>query len=250
VRLLLERGANPNQPEPGFAPWGGSLITAINAKQFEIAKLLLEHGANPNQEGESSGNCISMAKFVGAPRDIQDLIASYGGVIGADMADVETLAAMLHANPKLSVSERLDDPQIMQLILRYQPDLLTRRPDPTPWWSLATPKTPEFARWLMQRGLDPNRPNWLGITLLHRCAAKGDIANAEVCLEFGADLNVTETDSSSTPLACAARTGKREMVEWLLAKGADPKTPADEPWAWPLEWAKRRGHGEIVNLLI
>jgi ankyrin repeat protein len=250
VKLLLERGANPNQPEPGFAPWGGSLITAINAKQFEIAKLLLEHGANPNQEGESSGNCISMAKFVGAPRDIQDLIASYGGVIGADMADVETLAAMLHANPNLSVSERLDDPQIMQLILRYQPDLLTRRPDPTPWWSLATPKTPEFARWLMQRGLDPNRPNWLGITLLHRCAAKGDIANAEVCLEFGADLNVTETDSSSTPLACAARTGKREMVEWLLAKGADPKTPADEPWAWPLEWAKRRGHGEIVNLLI
>src|SRR5215813_8003159 len=96
--------------------------------------------------------------------------------------------------------------------------------------------------------MDPNRRNWLGITLLHRCAAKGDIENAQVCLDFGADINVIETDSSSTPLGVAARTGK-EMVQWLLSKGADPNLPEDEPWARPLEWAKRRGRQEIVELL-
>src|SRR6185436_6607377 len=82
VKFLLERGANPNEAEPGFAPWGGSLLAAVGGKHLEIARLLLDHGANPNQAGESSGNCVSMAKFVGASREMQELLASYGGVIG------------------------------------------------------------------------------------------------------------------------------------------------------------------------
>jgi ankyrin repeat protein len=252
VKLLLERGADPNEPEPGIAPNGGALHAAIGGKHYEVVKLLLEYGADPNQAVESSGNCLAMAKWSGAPREIIELIASYGGVRSVELVchdgDVETLAQMLHANPNLSIDERLDNPQIMRVILRYQPDILKRTPDPTPWWSLATPKTPDFARWLMERGLDPNRPNWLGITLLHRCAAKGDIEIAQVCLEFGADINALETDSSSTPLACAARLGKKEMVEWLLKQGANPNLPEDEPWALPVEWARRRDHHEIVDL--
>src|SRR5262245_20146264 len=253
VKFLLQRGANPNQPEPGIAPQGGALHAAIGAKHYEIVKLLLEHGAYPNAAVESSGNCLSMAKWSGAPKEIVDLIAAYGGARTVELvchdADVETLAQILNANPDLRVDERLDNPQIMKLILQYQPDIMKRLPDPTPWWSLGTPKTPDFARWLMERGLDPNRPNWLGITLLHRCAAKGDTDMAQVCLDFGADINATETDSCSTPLAVAARIGKKEMAEWLLQKGANPKIPEDEPWAQPLQWAKRRGHQEIVEVL-
>src|SRR5262249_12971341 len=149
--------------------------------------------------------------------------------------------AMLQANPQLPVPARLNEPQIMDLILRHQPDILKSTPDPEPWWSTATPRTSEHARWLMERGLDPNRRNWLGMTLLHRCAVRGDIGVAQVCLDFGADIDAIETDSSSTPLACAARVDKKEMVEWLLNKGANPHLPDEEPWAQPLEWAKRRG---------
>jgi len=39
------------------------------------------------------------------------------------------------------------------------------------------------------------------------------------------------------------------MVEWLLAKGADRNLPEDEPWARPVQWAKRKGHDEIVAQL-
>lgn len=184
--------------------------------------------------------------------EIVDLIASYGGVRTVELVchdgDVETLAQMLHANPQLSVGERLDNPQLMELILRYQPDILKRTPDPTPWWSHGTPKTPEFARWLMERGLDPNRRNWLGITLLHRCAAKSNIEMAQVCLDFGADINAIDTDWCSTPLGWAARHGQKAMVEWLLKKGANPNLP-EERWALPSAWAKRRGHHEIVEVL-
>ena len=55
---------------------------------------------------------------------------------------------------------------------------------------------PEFARWLMERGLDAKRRNWLGITMLHRCAAKGDTGIAEVCLEYGAEIDAIETEWS------------------------------------------------------
>jgi ankyrin repeat protein len=253
VKFLLERGADPNLPEPEIAPHGGALHAAIGGKHYEVVKLLLEHGANPNAEVESSGNCLSMARWSGAPKEIINLIASYGGVRTPDLvcydADIETLGQMLHTNPRLPVREMWDNQQMMELILRYQPDILKHTPDPRAWWDGSTPKDAQSARWLMERGLDPNRPNWLGITLLHRCAAKPNIEVAQVCLDFGADINVMETDFSATPLAAAARTGKKEMVEWLLTKGADPNLPHDEPWARPVEWAKRKGHDEIVDIL-
>ncbi len=249
VKLLLARGADPNQPEPGIAPHGGALHAAIGGKHLEIVKLLLERGANPNAEVESSGNCLFMAKHVGAPREMVDLLVSHGAVMGAGLADLETLGAMLHANPRLEVGERFDSPEMLRLILRYQPDLLRRSPDPTPWWSRATPPTPEFARQLFELGLDPKRRNWLGITLLHRCAAKGDAAAAAVCLEHGAELDAVETEWCSTPLGWAAREGKTEMVAWLLAQGADPGLPVEEAWARPVEWARRRGHSGALEVL-
>jgi ankyrin repeat protein len=102
----------------------------------------------------------------------------------------------------------------------------------------------------MQRGLDPNRPNWLGITLLHRCAAKGDIATAEICLAFGADLNVTGNRFVLDAFGrCRSYREKKRWSSGFWRKGADPKTPADEPWAWPIQWAQRRGHRDIATLL-
>ena len=253
VKLLLERGSNPNQPEPGIAPQGGALHAAIGRQHYEIVKLLLERGANPNAAVESSGNCLWMAKHTGAPREVLELIASYGGVRTVPLVcydgDVETLAAMLHANPQLLFDDEslhyvIDEGhrQFMELILRHQPDVLIR-------FALRRAKTPEFARWLMKCGLDPKRGDWLGVTPLHRCAADGNIETATVCLDFGADIDAIDTEYSSTPLGWAVRQGRKEMVEWLLKKGAKPKLPKDELWALPSAWAKRRGHHAIIEVL-
>jgi ankyrin repeat protein len=40
-----------------------------------------------------------------------------------------------------------------------------------------------------------------------------------------------------------------DMVELLLARGAPTDLADDEPWATPLAWATRRGHGRIADLL-
>jgi ankyrin repeat protein len=39
------------------------------------------------------------------------------------------------------------------------------------------------------------------------------------------------------------------MVELLLARGAATNLADDEPWATPLTWATRRGHGPIAETL-
>jgi len=130
----------------------------------------------------------------------------------------------------------------MELVLRHQPDVLKG-------FMVRHIHSPAYARWLMERGLDPRQTDWLGATLLHHSAARGDIGVAEACIDFGADINAIDTDYSSTPLGWAARDGRREMVEWLLEKNANPNLPEDESWALPVEWAKRRGHNDIAEIL-
>jgi ankyrin repeat protein len=261
VKLLLDNGANPNEPEPGIAPTGGALHAAISGKHFDIVKLLLEKGADADSEVESSGDCLFIAKWVKAPKEIIDLIASYSRKIKpSDESDAdltpETLALKLKDNPHMQTDHLLNDfingekRAHIDVMLRFQPELLKLQHfDRQAWYDNATIKSPEFARWLFERGLSPDRRNWLGITLLHRCAAKGDKEVAALCLEFGGDINSVETEWSSTPLGWAAKEGNIEMVHWFLQRGADPQLPIDEPWARPIAWALRRGHSAIVRLL-
>src|SRR5205814_1188835 len=112
VKLLLERGANPNVPEEGIAPRGHALYAAVAGGYFEIAKLLLEHGADPSAPVESSADCLSRAINRG-DQAMVDLLASYGAArsveIMAYYGDVRTAAAVFAANPALA-----DDPTALE----------------------------------------------------------------------------------------------------------------------------------------
>jgi ankyrin repeat protein len=79
VRLLLERGADPNLPEEGNAPHGRALYSAVYGRHFDVARLLLEHGANPNQEVESSADAPSIA-IMNSDTKMIELLASYGAI--------------------------------------------------------------------------------------------------------------------------------------------------------------------------
>ncbi len=108
VKLLLDRGADPNLPEEGIAPHGHALYSAVYNGHHEIAKLLLEHGAYPSPPVESSADALSIALgksrcedgraalFVhgSEARDPSTLLAYYG--------DVQTAAAVFAANPALA----------------------------------------------------------------------------------------------------------------------------------------------------
>ena len=259
VRLLLERGADPNLPEEGIAPRGHALYAAVANRHYETAKLLLEHGAYPNPEVESSADALSRA-ISNADQPMTDLLCSYGAARAVHLlayyGDVQTAAAVFAANPALA-----DDPDALanaagegqeafvRLMLRYRPDLPQHLTFPA--WSVGA-KTHELNELLFKHGMHPSQPDWLRVTPLHHFARNGDLAKAALFIKHGADLHARDEDICSTPLGWAAKFGKADMVEFLLKHGAKPNLPDDAPdlaWATPLAWATRRGHAAIVDVL-
>ena len=272
VKLLLERGADPNLPEEGIAPRGHALHSAVFNGHHAIAKLLLEHGADPDAEVESSADVVGIAIMRGDLRMIE-LLASHGAtwVIGMRMGrgltyrkitatgirrsvrilalygDVDAATPFLAANPELADDrEALENAAgggheaFVRLLLRHRPDVARR---------VKVSKPRAMAELLFAHGMDPNRPSWLHITPLHEFARHGDVRSAKLYLDHGADVNAREEESRSTPLAWAARFGQMAMVKLLLRRGATPAHPDDPPWATPLAWAERRGHDRIAQQL-
>jgi ankyrin repeat protein len=125
---------------------------------------------------------------------------------------------------------------------------------------LAHPKASAMTRRLIEWGLDPNRPDWLGRTFLHHCAEKAAQSVAAVLLDAKAEINVRDVEYRGTPLAIAVRAWcqemdpkqaqrRKQMVEFLLNRGAATNLPGDEPWATPLAWATRSKRADNVELL-
>ncbi|MBI1760364.1 MAG: ankyrin repeat domain-containing protein [Acidobacteria bacterium] len=255
VKLLLEYGADPNLPEEGIAPQGHALHSAVCHGHYEIVKLLLEHGAYPNVEVESSADTLSAALgqagyWMARNQPLVDLLCSYGAArpvhLLAHCNDLQTAAAVFAANPALAddtdaLGSAAGHEDFIRLLLRYQPALPQRR--------AVGGGTREITELLFQHGMNPNQPSWLRITPLHYFAEAGDLQNAAIFIERGADVNAREEEFCSTPLGWAARCGKLHMVELLLRHGAKLSLPDDPGWATPLAWATQRGHEEIVRLL-
>ncbi len=259
VKLLLEKGADPNLPEEGIAPMGHALHSAVVYNHIEIVRLLLEHGAYPNVPVESSADSLTAALERGDKAMI-DLLCSYGAARSLDLlayyGDIQTAAAVLKANPALAndasaleTAAGQGNEDFVRLMLHYQPDLAkqiavgVRSQGPQD-----AIKSRELTEFLFQRGMNANAGNWLGITPLHRFAERGDIHNAGLFLEHGADIDAIDEQHCTTPLGWAAKAGKAEMVQFLLEKGANPHLPADRTWARPRAWAEKRGHEAVLAL--
>ena len=263
VKLLLERGADPNLPEEGIAPRGHALHSAVVRGHIEIVKLLLAHGAYPNVEVESSADTLSAAlgtagySYVKPNSEMVELLCSHGASRGVHLlaasGDVLTAAAVFAANPALA-----NDPgalanaagkgseAFVRLMLKYQPDLPRRLEFPS--WSVGA-ATRELNELLFQHGMNANARDWLEVTPLHHLAGQGNVEKATWFLDHGADLHARDEDIRSTPLGWAAKFGRKEMVQFLLGRGAKANLPDDPPWATPLAWAARRGHVEIAEIL-
>jgi len=104
------------------------------------------------------------------------------------------------------------------------------------------------ATYMMEKGMNPNTMSWHHVTLLHDMAQKGDILKAELLIKYGADIDAVDEEYQSTPLGMAARWGHVEMVNYLLAQGADPNK-AGASWATPMAWGKKKGFVEIEKIL-
>jgi uncharacterized protein len=131
---------------------------------------------------------------------------------------------------------------MLELLLQHN----ARVPDMSKWGRAYYFKHTDIAAFLLSSGMNPNHMTWHHVTLLHDMAQEGDIAKATLLLDHGSDLDPIEEEYQSTPLGLASRWGRREMVSFLLDRGADP-SKSGAPWSTPLAWARKKGHVEIES---
>lgn len=97
---------------------------------------------------------------------------------------------------------------------------------------------------LLAGGADPNRAQGDGTTALHMAALEGHAEVVDLLLAAGAEVGGTTRIGAYTPLHLASQGGHGAVVSALLAKGADATLATTNSGATPLHLAARVVAGE------
>lgn len=101
-----------------------------------------------------------------------------------------------------------------------------------------------------ERGLvHAHAPHAHNYPVMHFAAVTGQMAAAELLLQYGANVNAHD-GMGYTALHCAARYGQANMVGWLLSHGAEVDAQITRFGVTPLHMAALRGPAESVSALI
>ncbi len=259
VRSLLAAGADIDKPTPeGMTP----LMIAIDNTAYDTARVLLDEGANPHVWDWYGRTALYVATDMSSVRGRQPHPTASSETSATDLIRL-LLEAGVNPNPQLNMHR----PSRGGNSGRFADELLNT--GTTPLLRAAIGADVEVARLLLEHGALVDLPSVHGITPLMAAAghtsgrfgeARQDPAQAEaraielvdLFLAAGADINAKVTDDSSrtanvgrqpnavterkgqTALFGAAKNGWANVVDHLLAKGADPnvtdalgRTPVD-----------------------
>ena len=247
VQFLAERGAaNPNYVT---YPYREPLTTVARDRGYEAIAELLErwYTREDRSRQEEEGGEIQDGRDeerIRFQRLVNHDALPEAGQMLRDRPDLALDPFASWFEGILSMPANRGNRPMLELLLRYGATV----PDVTKWGAWYYFKRYEIAAFLIERGMKPNHMNVHHTTLLHDMAYTGDVKKAELLLDAGAEIDAVDEEFRSTPLGLAARFGKNEVVELLLARGADPNKAA-AAWAAPIEWARRKGHPEIERRL-
>ena len=102
---------------------------------------------------------------------------------------------------------------------------------------------------LVHRGANVKAANRYGVTPLSLACTNGNAAIVELLLASGADPNASLPGGES-PLMTAARTGVLAAVKVLLSHGAAVDAKEEKRGQTALIWAAAEGHAEVVEALV
>jgi ankyrin repeat protein len=254
VRLLLDAGAYP-LAEGWSGKFGGEIrddtpLARARDRELDEIVALLEAAA-----GDKPHSISPERKAPSTPeRELEDemMRICHRGDIGGALEMIEQHPGIAQAGLYEAVHQ--NHPELVRMLLERGANATT----PWRWACWYTPlmhslRYPEprydIAQMLIDRGVDANETNGMGMTALHIVAGQGTVDAARWLLDRGADIHARDREFESTPLAWSARAGREDMARFLLSRGASPVHPDDEQWATPIAWARRLNHQNIVSLL-
>ncbi len=260
VKKLIAQGADVNASN-GDEKWT-PLLAAAKAGHADVINVLLKNGAKVDA-GSYSYTPLYYAIW---SKDAQAVRALISG--GADVnAKNENGWTPLH------YAAREGHKEIVELLLAHDADvnvgdannnrtaaehamrknhteivqlLISKGADISPLHFALYMKDEDRARSLIEGGADVSRRTPLGTTLLERAVDVGLKDIVELLIAKGADVNAKD-DWNWTPLHSAVY-GHKDIVKLLIAKGANVNA-RNGASRTPLWYAQEEGHTEIVELL-
>lgn len=237
VRLLLERGADPNERGANDNVGEAAAITLAafaGAGNLETVQALLDHGADPNDLSGEGVTPLATAAAHGESEICEALISA-----GARVD--------IHVAGSLGLAEEI------QGMLWQEPELVRARDDylrATALYHAAQQDRRAAASVLLDFGADPNAESASGDTPLHVAAAAPALATMKVLLEHGGSVNA-RNHRRQTPLHRAVEewwAEATEVVQLLVSAGADVNA-RDQDRQTALSRALDRNKTHIVDLL-
>src|SRR5438093_2426923 len=129
-------------------------------------------------------------------------------------------------------------------------EILARHPQLDIYETAAVGTAADFEAMLRDYPDAVKRPNSFGWTALHMSAFAGNVANTQLLIDKGADVNArAKSRFLNTPLQAALLTGQYETAKLLLEHGADPLVRQSKGFT-PMHEAALLGRADIIDLLL
>lgn len=202
-------------------------------------RILLDAGANTYLTGH--GDAVQIVMRRGHQNALQLLLSHRGDLPDPAPADSALLDALTEN----------DTDRLTALAADHDYTTLTDFAGRPAVQAAARANAGEAIRWLAANGADIDAADAIGFTALFEAARDGQAQAVSVLLDLGADAN-RRADASAlslTPLHMAAIGDHAEIVERLLASGADPDVQGTMG-ATPLMWAVFEGSQNSARVLL
>src|SRR5690242_3085119 len=260
--LLLDAGADPNHPSDMYDGWTPMLIAA-SRESGELIELLRARGARIDAwEASALGDVAALAAIVSenpaivrerraneAPPlhfastvSVAELLLAHGADLGA-LDKYGATAARAAAYGRRS----------RRPVARY----LMKRGDESDAWLFAALDDVGSLAALAGQAVDVlaarrdglNPASGFGETPLHTAAALANLDAVAFLIDRGVDVNVSNGADGDRALHYAAKRNARDVVDALLAAGANPRLKDASHEGTPADWARFAGHFALATYL-